>query len=300
MTRTRTLLATLAAGVVAFPAAAETLTVLEDVGTSQQLYTVDSDDPSIVSDRVSITGLGAGNELLGIDYRPQTGELYGLASSDAIYTLDVNTGAATLVGSGFSDAPNGTFFGFDFNPVIDKIRLVADVDTNFVADPDTGDANIADTTSLFFVPGDANEGVNPNVVGIAYENSVPNAQFTQLYAIDSELDILAELANNTGQLETVGSLGIDVVDILEFDISGTSGIGYLAAIERGNTDSSLYTVNLDTGSVTFLGDFSDASGSTVAGISAPPPGAAVIPTPAALPVGLALLGGLALRRRTSA
>ena len=278
---------------------AETLVILEDVGTSQQLYFVDDSDPSAISDRVGITGIGVGNELLGIDYRPLTGELYGLTSSDALYTLDTNTGAATLVGNGFTDAPEGTFFGFDFNPVIDKIRIIADVDTNFVADPDTGDANIASTTELFFADGDVNAGANPNVVGAAYTNSVANAESTQLYGIDSQLDILVTQANNAGTLGTVGSLGIDVVDILEFDISGETGVAYLAAIERGDTDSTLFTVDLSSGFATEIGMFADASGSTVAGISVAP-GVNVIPTPAALPVGLAMLGGLALRRRNSA
>ena len=283
-------------------AGAETIFVLEDVGTSQQLYSIDDASPESISPRVSISGIGEGNELLGIDFRPATGELYGLTSSDAIYTIDTATGASTLVGSGFSDRPAGTFYGFDFNPVIDRIRIVADVDTNFVANPNNGDANVADTTSLFFADGDVNAGVDPNVVGAAYTNSVADAETTQLYGIDSMLNILVTQANNAGTLETVGDLGVDVVDILEFDISGATGRAYLAAIERGNTDSTLYTVDLSTGAATRVGDFSDATGSTVAGIAVAPGAAnpvAAVPTPAALPFGLALLGGLTLRRRNA-
>ena len=289
----------LAAGVAAMlgaTAQAESIYLLEDVGTSQQLSLIDSASPTTTSSRVSITGVGDGEELLGIDFRPATGELYALSSADLLYTIDASTGAATAVGSGFDDAPNGTFFGFDFNPVIDKIRIVSSTDTNSVADPDTGNANIAATTPLFFASGDANEGVNPNVVGAAYTNSVAGADSTQLYVIGSGLDILATQANNAGELGTVGSLGIDIVDIAEFDISGATGTAYLVGIENGNTGSSLYTVDLATGQATLVGLL--GNGLTIAGIAVAPgtPGT-VIPTPAALPAGLALMGFVMARRR---
>lgn len=281
-------------------AQAESVFVLEDVGTSQQLSQFDSNTPGSLSGRVSVSGLGAGESLLGIDFRPLTGELYGLSSGDSIYTINTTSGSATQVGSGFTDAPDGSFFGFDFNPVIDRIRIVSNTNTNFVANPITGDANAATTTSVFFGPGDANEGTNPNLIGHGYTNSVANAGSTELYAIDSNLDILVTQANNAGTLGTVGSLGVDIVDIGEFDISGTTGNAYLAAIPNGETESFLYQINLTTGAATSLGAIGD--GLTIAGIAvgggndAP----SVIPTPAALPAGLALMGFLVARRRKTA
>ncbi|BAM03833.1 DUF4394 domain-containing protein [Phycisphaera mikurensis] len=299
MTRSLTALIAASTAAGAFSASAETVLVLEDVGTSQQLFSFDSASPSNTSNRVSVTGLESGGELLGIDYRPATGQLFGFSSNDRLYTLDAGTGAATLVGSGFSDAPAGTFYGFDFNPVIDKIRINSDVGTNFVADPDSGDANIADTTPLFYGSGDANEGASTVVIGAAYTNSVANADSTQLYVIDSALDILATQANNAGTLGTVGELGVDIVDIGEFDVSGATGTAYLAGIVRGETDSTLFSVDLGTGLATSLGTIG-SSGTTIAGIAVAPGNAAVIPTPGAAAAGLALLGGLAARRKRSA
>ncbi len=277
-------------------AAAESIYVLEDVGTSQQLSVFDSSAPGTLSERVAITGLNPGQSLLGIDFRPATGQLYGLSTGDAVVTIDVNTGTATRVGGGFTDSPNGSFFGLDFNPVIDKIRIVSNTNTNFVADPDSGDANIASTTPVFFAIGDVNETANPNIIGSAYTNSVAGATSTQLYGIDSDLDILVTQANNAGTLETVGSLGIDIVNIGEFDISGETGTAYLAAIPNGETESFLYSVDLSTGVLTSLGIIEE--GLTVAGIAVAG-GAAAIPTPAALPAGLLLLGWIAGRRRSS-
>ena len=290
------LLFTTSALLAATTASAEGIYLLEDVGTSQQLSFVDSATPGEASGRVAITGLGDGVELEGIDFRPATGDLFALSSSDALYTIDTATGAATLVGSGFTDAPNGSFFGFDFNPTIDRIRIVSNTNTNFVANPDTGDANVATTTSVFYEVGDENEGANPNVIGTGYTNSVADATTTQLFAIDSGLDVLVTQANNAGTLATVGSLGVDIIDISEFDISGESGVAYLAGIVNGEDLSTLFSVDLTTGAATAIGQL--GSGLTVAGLAVAP-GAAptAIPSPAALPAGLLLLTGLVARRR---
>ena len=282
-------------------AQAESIFALEDVGTSQQLSVFDSATPSNVTGRVSITGVNAGESLLGIDFRPATGTLYALSSGDALYTIDTTTGSASRVGDGFTDSPFGTFFGFDFNPALDAIRIVSAADTNFVANPDSGDANVADTTPLFYEAGDVNEGADPNIVGSAYTNSVFSANLpatTEQYGIDTDLDILTETGNNAGNLSTVGSLGVDLIDIGEFDISGATGVAYVAGIPVGETNSVLYTVNLETGLATSLGFIGGAGdGQTIVGISVGPGGANVIPTPAALPAGLALLGFVFGRRR---
>lgn len=45
-----------------------------------------------------ITGLENGEEMLSIDYRPATGQLYALGSSSRIYIINEETGAATALG----------------------------------------------------------------------------------------------------------------------------------------------------------------------------------------------------------
>jgi len=245
ITTTRLLNAALAACALAGLASAETAYVLEDIGTTQQLHSFDTATPGNTAGEITITGLAANERVLGIDFRPQTGQLYALGNSNAIYTLDPTSGVATQVGSGFTDSLNGSFFGFDFNPQIDKIRIVSDQDQNYVADPDTGDANIAATTSVFYGPGDPNEGADPNVVNHAYTNAVPDASSTQLYAIDTDFNTLVTQANNAGTLGTVGELGFDIVTFGGFDISGNTGTAYLAAVVEGMTGANLFTVDLD-------------------------------------------------------
>ena len=70
-------------------------------------------------------------------------------------------------------------------------------------------------------------GAIPAIVASAYTNSTPGATATQLFGIDSDLDILV-LQNppNSGTLSTIGSLGVDTGDRVGFDVVGESGEAY--------------------------------------------------------------------------
>jgi hypothetical protein len=182
---------------------------------------------------------------------------------------------------------NGSSFGFDFNPVIDRIRIVSDANQNYVAHPDTGDANVAMTTDAFYAAGDVNEGRDPNVVHHAYDGNIANSPATQLRAIDTRLDVLVTQANNAGTLMTVGSLGVDATDVGGFDVSST-GNAFAAFANLGLGSSVLYQIDLMTGAATSLGGI----GGVVSGIAVAP-----VPVPAALPLFLGGLGFLAARAR---
>jgi hypothetical protein len=97
---------------------------------ANELVTIDSATPGINSAPILITGLGVGEEILAIDYRPATGQLYGIGSLSQLYTIDPATGVATVVGGPFAQALSGTSFGFAFNPVADRIRVVSDFEQN--------------------------------------------------------------------------------------------------------------------------------------------------------------------------
>ena len=61
------------------------------------LFRFDTATPTTLSTGVPVTGLDATFNLVGIDFRPATGDLYGFAVSGnntRLYTIDV-TGAAT-------------------------------------------------------------------------------------------------------------------------------------------------------------------------------------------------------------
>jgi hypothetical protein len=254
----------------------------------QRVITFDSSSPTNILTGVSVQGVLQNEQILGIDVRPATGELFGVGSFNNLYTLDPVTGQATLRGAGnFVPGLNGAWFGFDFNPTIDRIRNVSDANQNLVLNPDAGTST--GVTDLFYPAGDPNAGVDPTVAHSAYTNNFSGSTTTQLYGIDVNLDILVTQANSAGTLGTVGSLNVEVASAGGFDISGTSGRAFAALQREGSAISELWEVDLATGTATSLGEI--AGGVVVNGLSA-------VPEPSALAI--VALGALPLVRRRGA
>lgn len=220
--------------------------------TTNNLVRFNSSRPNTILSTVAITGVQAGESVRGIDYRPATGELFALGSFGRIYRLNPITGVATFVGT-LTTPLAGNDFGFDFNPVPDRIRITSDAEQNLRANPADG-TNVIDG-ALAYATGDPNNGADPNIVASAYTNSFAGATTTTLYNIDSVLDILTtQNPPNNGTLNTVGSLGINVSGDAGFDIG--SGNTALAAFQLvGSTSSSLYSVNLTNGATSLIGNF---------------------------------------------
>lgn len=254
------------------------------VTNEQTLISFSTNAPNSVLSGVAISGLQSNEQIRGIDFRPATGQMFALGSFNRLYTIDTVTGAATQVGSPFANALNGSSFGFDFNPVIDRIRVVSDADQNIVLNPNDGASTLV--TPLFYNAGDPNAGVNPNVVASAYTNSFAGAMTTQLYGIDTGLDILVTQANSDGTLATVGSLGADLTDLAGFDIS-SSGAAFAAVQDITLGRTTFWSINLMTGQAGMIGEI--GGGSLVTSI-------AVVPAPGAAGI-LAIAGVAAVRRR---
>jgi hypothetical protein len=213
-----------------------------------------------------------------MDFRPASGQLYALGSTARIYLIDENTGVATVSSTLAADpadttAPfaglDGTRFGFDFNPTVDRLRVVSDTDQSLRINVTTG-ATTTDGNLAYAATGDPNSGANPNVVGSAYRNSFSGAVVTELYGIDSNLDVLVtQEPPNAGTLNTDGPLGVDTSDAVGFDISGLTAQAYASLTTGGTTN--LYTINLDSGAATSVGPIAGATSlgtETVVDISA--------------------------------
>lgn len=245
------------------------------VTNTQNLVTWDSSAPGNLLSGVALSGLASNETIRGIDFRPATGELFALGSFNNLYTVNALTGSASLVGAGsFSPAMNGSSFGFDFNPVIDRIRVVSDVNQNLVLNPNDGTST--QVTDVFYGPGDPNEGLDPNIVSSGYTNSVMGATSTQLYGIDTGLDILVTQANSAGTLMTVGSLGVDLNDTASFDISGFSGIAYGTVQAADQSKSVFWSVNLATGQSSTIGDIGGGALITAMTTAVPTPAGALL------------------------
>ena len=187
-----------------------------------------------------ITGLQAGENILGIDMRPATGQLYALGSSSRLYTINMSSGVAAAVNTvAFTPALAGTSFGFDFNPTVDRIRVVSNTGQNMRLDPNTGLVAAMD--------GPLNPGT-PAVSAAAYTNSFAGAGTTTLYVIDAATDKLyIQSPPNNGTLIEIGSLGINITADNGFDIGGRSGKAY--GVFNIGTITKLYTIDLATGLV---------------------------------------------------
>lgn len=242
--------AALLAAIAAPVAAQEEIWVLT---VSNNLINFMSNTPSTFTSR-PITGMAAGEYAIGIDFRPALlGRLYALSNYGQLYRFDNPvTGAATAVGPG-GIALSGTDFGFDFNPFVDRIRVISDADQNLRIHPDLGTL-VATDTPLAYAGGDPNAGQNPAGTGAAYINNFSGTTTTTLYDIDSGLDVLVtQSPPNNGTLNTIGSLGLDIEGVNGFDVSGLTGIAYAALYTAGSAYSDFYTIDLATGFATFKG-----------------------------------------------
>jgi hypothetical protein len=227
------------------------------------LIAFNSAKPERIKDIRAITGLPGGVTLTGIDFRPMTGDLYGVGSDSVVYRLNPRTGIAVAEGPAFTPGLNGRSFGVDFNPTVDKIRVTSDAGQNLRLNVDEGTLLSADAA--------LNPGM-PRVVGSAYTNSSFTATrpaTTMLYALDAATDSIA-LQNppNNGTLTNPRRLGFDVSDQAGFDIAGANNLGYVATRVGRPGGSGLYLVDPATGRSRFEGRIGGGRRLVVTGLAA--------------------------------
>ena len=230
--------------------------VLAGVSANGRLVLFSSDNPRDVA-VVKVKGLQRQEKILGLDVRPATGQLYALGSSSRIYTVDFLTGMATAVGSGpFSPPLNGSRFGFDFNPTVDRIRIVSDSGQNLRAHPDTG-AIVAMDGNLAYATNDSGFGSTPFITAATYiNNDTDPATGTVLYDIDAPRNALViQNPPNAGTLVTVGSLGVNITGDVGFDVAGSDGTAYASLVSKEDYSerAGLYAIDLTTGAAKFMG-----------------------------------------------
>lgn len=264
------------------------------LSTRDQLVRFDAAAPGSIQSAVFITGLASNESLVGLDFRPSNGLLYGVGSFGKVYTLNTATGAATFVANltnsvgGGPILLSGVEYGVDFNPVADRLRVTSDLDVNLRINVATG-STIVDSA--------LNGSTNPNIVASAYTNSVIGATSTTLYNLDSASDMLTiQNPPNAGTQVNVGSIGIDISALAGMDILtvGATNTAYAALQNQNGSGSSFYTINLGTGMATAIGQIGNSQTSDSLAIR----DIAVTPVPE--PATMAVLGlGVAamLRRR---
>jgi Domain of unknown function (DUF4394) len=216
--------------------------------SDQQIVCFREDRPSRIRSWAPVSGFAGDSRLVGIDYRPATGFLYGLGDAGGVYTVDPSTGLATKVAQ-MDVALSGGAFGVDFNPTVDRLRVVSDNGQNLRVNVDTGMTNVDATL---------NTGPGTTVTGVtaaAYTNNDADpTTATTLFDIDVMADRVAiQAPPNNGTLNPTGNLGVDAAGDAGFDIySSTTRDGAtvnVRALATLNVDgaSALYRVDLLTG-----------------------------------------------------
>jgi hypothetical protein len=233
-----------------------------------QLVTFSPTNPGTFTATTAITGLQGGETLVGLDYRPSNGLLYGLTNAGRNYVVNATTGAATLLSTSTATL-SGNNFGPDFNPVLDLVRQVSDQNQNLVINVDNGQTT---TQSNLNRPAFS-------ITAAAYINSVPGANATTpttLYDIDTNNNVLMiQSPQNNGTLMPVGPLGVTVTGVNGFEIQGSNqtggtAAGFAALQTSATATPGLYNINLSTGAATLIGTIGVPTGSSITGLSASP------------------------------
>lgn len=253
--------------------------------TAPTLFSFSLRTPNTISSPVAVTGLAMGDQLLGIDARPATGELYGFVrngTSGKLYTINPDTGAATLESSltnAIAMGPALVFdagknYSIDFNPAADRLRIVSSGTgdgENYRINVDTG-ATIIESDRLAAPGGDAAGGdLQPDtgaptpaaadfsVTQIAYtrnfSSTIRPTPPTKMFDIDStNSTLLQQLPPNTGLLRQIGAIGGGLDNFAGFDVVGGDDGARVIAGRVGLTGPySLFDINLSTGASTAAG-----------------------------------------------
>jgi hypothetical protein len=235
------------------------LTIL-GLTADQRLVKFNECRPSRLKEIGAVSGLQSPDSLLvGIDFRVQDGELYGVGDRGGIYTIDTRTAQAFKV-TQLTIALDGLSFGVDFNPAADALRIISDKGQNlrhpFAAGPNQfitqmdASLNNAGATAL-------------GVTGAAYTNNDldPNTN-TTLFDIDTTLDqVSIQAPPNNGSLGAAGKLTVDAGTTVGFDnytqLRKAVAVGnnaFATLVVNGTTG--FYRVNLLTGTAILIDNFS--------------------------------------------
>jgi hypothetical protein len=224
---------------------------------NNELLKLNASNPSQTNKRTPITGLASNEKVLAIDFRPATGQLYGVSNQSRIYVIHSDSGTARAIGAAaFTPALNGTIVGLDFNPTVDRIRLTTNTGQNLRLNPETG--GIASTDAAL-------NPSTPSVSEVAYTNNSAGVTTTTLYDIDVATDKLyVQNPPNNGTLVEVGDLGVNAEGAAGFDITDNN-LAYSILKVAGKTR--LYVVNLTTGRVLNVGN--TEIGANIIGLAIP-------------------------------
>jgi len=232
-------------------ASAATLLAL---GADGQLFKIDSSSQKVTATMTT----NSPSPLRGIDVRPANGMLYALSNDHQLHTLDLATGAASKVASLNKQLPGSGQAVIDFNPVADKLRMLAADGTSFRVNVETGEV-VVDGSVAYAAEGPY-AGKSAKVVAGAYSNAYAGTQATALYTVDlASSNLMLQNPPNDGIQQAVGKI-VDGLQNAELDIASDGKGGNTAYLLTGTT---LHTLDLATGKPTTLGEVAGLPGNII-------------------------------------
>ena len=218
------------------------------------LVMFDTDNPE-VSATMEVSGV---DSLVGIDLRPADNTVIGVTADNTIVTIDPESGEATELST--MDTPlemmDGAAVIVDFNPMADRLRYMSGT-TNHRVNVDTGEVTV--DGSLAFEDTDMHAGEEPDIVAAAYINSFGKPEETAMYDVDATIGALIQQTSpNDGTLAAIGKFGVEsAAEPYAFDIQTTEDGTNTAWLASGGM---LYTVDLESGEATEVGEISGLEG----------------------------------------
>lgn len=244
--RRLTLLATVAACAAMSgptPAAAATLVALTGDGTLVQF------DSSARRASAPVK-LGAGQgRVVAIDVRPADMRLYGLTDTGRIVRIDPATGAVEMASTLDKPIEAGARVAINFNPAVDRLRIVGMNGANYRVNVDTGAVTV--DGGLKYAAGTELSGTQPMVTAASYTNSFAGSKETSLYTLDAVLSQLnLQAPPNDGVQQVKGATGVKLPPGVGFDILADGAGGNTGYVVAGGA---LHMIDLASGRVTTAG-----------------------------------------------
>jgi len=262
MTRPSPKRALLAAALLAATATTAQAATLHALTSDGKLVTIDS------ATRRAGRALpisGAADRVTAIARRPADGKLYGLTAAHQLVTIDPATGRATPGAKLDKPLEPGGRATINFNPAVDRLRVIGMGGANYRVHPDTGAVTV--DGGLKYGPGAA-AGSSPRVTAAAYTNHMPGAKETALYTVDALLgQINLQAPPNDGVQQPKKPLDGGVSNAVGFDIladAAGGNTGYLLNSGR------LWSVAVADLSLNALGPVSNLPAAEIVSLAAAP------------------------------
>ena len=242
-----------------FAGAADAAT-LHALGLDNKIARIDTDSRKVTG---MMTVSSTDGKLIGLAVRPADGKLYGLTDAGQIVTIDA-AGKATQVSRLAEKIETGARTAINFNPVVDRLRVVGVNGANYRIHVDTG--TVTKDGMLKYADGSTQAGQPPMVTAVAYTNHVAGTKETALYTFDPRLgQVNLQAPPNDGVQQPKANAGMALPYGVGFDFLTDANGGNWGFVVAGGK---LHTYSVADAKLTTVGAINGLTWTDVLGIAA--------------------------------